>query len=1112
MANKYNIVVGVKLQTGDIQKQLDSFSKGSASFGKIAQGAKEASKHTMTFGQMLGEAYKKFAIWSVATVSWYSLVRGLKDAVQQVIALDTAFTRLKMVTQATDEQLAKMKDTYISLAREMKVGLSTITDAAETWLRTGMSAADATEALQASTVLSKDAFMEGADAASVLVAAQKAYRLEAEDLMGVVDKLTTLDTKAATTAKDLGEALALSGASASAAGFSMDKYLAILATSSEVTQQSSSVIGNAWKTLTARLRKVGAGASLDDEGEDISDVDKVLKNYGINLRDVTNGLSNMENVVQLLGERWQTYTAEQKAQIATAVAGTRQQNIFIATMENYDRVLELTEESLNSTGSAQEKFSAYQESVAAKIENLKTAWIGLADATINSDFVKWLIDAGTAMVDFAKDAGGLIPVITGLAGAIAMLKGGAVGGILGGTLLAGSVVYQIMKKNQSNWIEENVTKQNEATKELVKTQEKEANGVNELMKSYVSLVSLQEKTKEQTGELEDVTGRLAKAFGVEKKAIGESIDSYKTIMNLYQNFQLSNLENQITSLMNSSAELQVRISELQVAAQSAKNSLSSAGDWRQRQGSAGAYIYYLLEKIFNSGKMEAAQKQLEDYTNQIAGLQAQIIMTSEEGANLLSLIGETQGWDRSEEGANHLATVLKSINIILDSIKEKRDNADSATKEKLDNMLTAYEGFVNVIQAQYDTFVTSDFVLTEYYDKQLKALKEQKELEDELAKQKEEQQKIADAELKVQDALLDVEKKRAALAEAKEKRIQVFRMGRGLVYEEDTSAISSAQDDLSKSLENYQDAMENLAKVQGMQTEALIKAVENLQKAYGLALLGDEEQKARKFFQTKENLEWYKGLSQEEQLAALMQFMTPENQAKAQALWSLDEELINTVGERVRSGVFGTETGGANGAKEYLGGYSSGDGQQVAVEPTADRPSRRRETREVVRQIKEKNYSEILAYFVDEFSKWKEKLDKYNLLFGYSPFDDSSSMFNFIAEKNILWDDSMRGKALAIPESEREQFYKDVRSRVFGYHTGGIVGQPAFKSDTEMYAKLLKGEIVLPQNKFNNIIEKVKQSSSSQSTVLNIGNISLPNVDDADSFINELQKISYAKA
>ena len=370
------------------------------------------------------------------------MVRAMKDVVKQVIAIDTAFTRLKMVTQASDEQLSKMKSTYISLAREMKVSLSTVTDAAEAWLRTGMNAKDANDALQASIVLSTVAFMDGATATQYLVAAQKAYGLEAKDLMGVVDKLAILDSNAATTAADLGEALSMSASSAGLAGIELDKYLAILATTSETTQQSASNIGNAWKTILARLQQVKLGSAMDEEGQDISNVDKLLKEYNIDLLKETDNLENMEGLLDTLGERWKNYTAMQKSEIATIVAGVRQRDKLIAALNNYDRVMELTTKQAEEEGAAQKKMQDYMESTQAKIDNLKTAWTELADATLQSEWIEWFVTLGTKVLDFGKKAGGLVPVVIELAGAFALLKGG-IAGIAGGLVVGAVAVYQL---------------------------------------------------------------------------------------------------------------------------------------------------------------------------------------------------------------------------------------------------------------------------------------------------------------------------------------------------------------------------------------------------------------------------------------------------------------------------------------------------------------------------------------------------------------------------------------------------------------------------------------------------------------------------------------------
>ena len=1046
----------------EANKMTDEFGK-KARFKEIGQEMSDASKHAMTFGQMLKTAYEKFAIWSIATVSWYALVRAMKDVVKQTIEIDKAFTRLQMITLASREEIDKMKSSYIALAKEMKVSLGTVTDAAETWLRTGMNAAEANTALQASTVLSKDAFMEGADAASVLIAAQKAYKLETNDLIGVVDKLTTLDTKAATTAQDLGEALALSGASASAAGFSMDKYLALLATSSEVTQQSASVIGNAWKTLTARLRKVGAGESLDDDGEDISDVDKVLKQYGINLREVSNGMTNMENVVTALGEKWKYLNGEQKAQIATAVAGTRQQNIFIATMENYDRVLELTAESTNSAGSAMDKFNVYAESTEGKLQDLKTAWTELADATLNSDILEWFIEIGTQFLETTTKAGGLIPVIIELAGAFLMLKnigtGNVLGLVLGGAAITGAGIYQIVETIKSKK-EDDYSKLIEESNLVEESIEKEQSETQSLMGKYLELNSILEKTETQKKELANVSKELAKALDLENDAIEDNILSYETAIKGYATNIVSKLEKGVKdqqAILDATLETAKSDAEANAKAFEVINTLSlgiigaiagitSGGEWQIPKPSD-----YLDDEAVKNAQ------------NALSALETELDVARELSENLLTEGLGLDKWERSSKGVLALEQKLERLNIVMDELREKSEADDT---EAIDSLLAYYNVVLDFYKTEIKTFKSTDFVLTEYYDKRLQALKEQKELEDELAKQKENEEKRANAELKVQEATLDVEKKRAALAEAKEKRIQVFRMGKGLVYEEDTESIANAQADLNKSLENYTSAQKDLAKtiadIEGTLTEQLISAVQQLEKVYGYALANNP--KIREFFLDEENRTKYESWSQADQLAFLMQFLTVDQAKTVQAeiaamgqtavenfgLTSViadREKAINLRGEEIRAGAFGDITG--EGAS--VGNYFA------------------------------KTDAEIVQEVIDKYKLREGDRNRWGQAFKHAGVLDAYSRLS-----------------------------ADERKALKGYHTGGIVGQPAFSSDNEMYAKLLKGEIVLPQTKFNDIINKVQGVTNNDSTVISIGNISLPSVTDTDSFVNELKRISYS--
>lgn len=71
---------------------------------------------------------------------------------------------------------------------------------------------------------------------------------------------------------------------------------------------------------------------------------------------------------------------------------------FITLMLNYDKALEYTEESMNSTGQAMEKFSAYEDSVAGHTELFNKSIQDLANTAIDSGLINFFIDLGTTGV------------------------------------------------------------------------------------------------------------------------------------------------------------------------------------------------------------------------------------------------------------------------------------------------------------------------------------------------------------------------------------------------------------------------------------------------------------------------------------------------------------------------------------------------------------------------------------------------------------------------------------------------------------------------------------------------------------------------------------------
>lgn len=247
-------------------------------------------------------------------------------------------------------------------------------------------------------MLSKLGMMDANEATEKLTATLNGYKFSASQATDVVDKLVNVDLIAATSAEELATALQYVASQSSSAGISFDKMIGLIAVGSETTRLSAETIGNTWKSVLARMEQVKAGVNIDEEGESINNVEKVLSKFGIQLRDSTSEFRNMEDVLDEVGNKWNTFDSVAQAQIATAIAGTHRINTFIATMENYDTVLKYTEESQDAAGTSAQKYTAYMDSIDAKLNTLTATWEQFVNNLNQSGTFKSVIDLGTKLI------------------------------------------------------------------------------------------------------------------------------------------------------------------------------------------------------------------------------------------------------------------------------------------------------------------------------------------------------------------------------------------------------------------------------------------------------------------------------------------------------------------------------------------------------------------------------------------------------------------------------------------------------------------------------------------------------------------------------------------
>ena len=99
-------------------------------------------------------------------------------------------------------------------------------------------------------------------------------------------------------------------------------------------------------------------------------------------------------------------------------------------MENYDKALEYTNISTESSGKAMEKFNSYQDSMAAHMDNNRRALQDFSRTMLDSNFLKSIVDFGTGALDVLTDLTDKIGVLSSWGGNISNL-GSTLGAISG---------------------------------------------------------------------------------------------------------------------------------------------------------------------------------------------------------------------------------------------------------------------------------------------------------------------------------------------------------------------------------------------------------------------------------------------------------------------------------------------------------------------------------------------------------------------------------------------------------------------------------------------------------------------------------------------------------
>lgn len=386
--------------------------------------AGKTKSRTSAIGQFIDQLkgkFKSIAQYLISMAGYQEIIQQVRKGIQYVKEIDSALTELKKVTDETDETYAQFLKTASQVGSEIGSTIADFTNATADFARLGYSISEATELAKAASVYKNvgDGIENVAQATESIISTMKAFGIEAEDSMAIVDKFNEVGNNFAISSTGIGEALQRSASALYESGNTIDESIALITAANSVIQNPEQV-GTALKTLSLRLR--GAKVELEEAGEDVDGMADSVSSLQQKLLALTHGkvdimadASTFKNTTQILREMskaWEDMTDIERSAALELMGGKRQANILASIIKNYDTVDSVIESSINSQNSAYEENIKWMDSIEGKMTKFNDAVQSLWQDTLGSNAIKDVVDLGTGLVKIL-DTIGVIPSILG---------------------------------------------------------------------------------------------------------------------------------------------------------------------------------------------------------------------------------------------------------------------------------------------------------------------------------------------------------------------------------------------------------------------------------------------------------------------------------------------------------------------------------------------------------------------------------------------------------------------------------------------------------------------------------------------------------------------------
>ncbi len=285
-----------------------------------------ASENVENLGSTLSTTLLNFA----KTQAIILFRKLLNETITTLKEFDSALVEFRKVSDLSGDSLTRYTQKLARMGELTGSTMTSMVEAATEFRKSGFSDEDSARLASIAEKYRNiaDESVSAGEAASFIIAQMKAFNIEAEQAEHIIDSVNEVANNFAVSSADISKNLGNMSEIMAINNVSLEQQIGMLTGVTEITRKASSA-SRGLVMISSRLTQV-----LDENSSTGKKLTAVYDKLGIALKDESGQLRSHYEILGDLAKQWDNLSENEQKYIALTSAGARQQQNFVALMDN----------------------------------------------------------------------------------------------------------------------------------------------------------------------------------------------------------------------------------------------------------------------------------------------------------------------------------------------------------------------------------------------------------------------------------------------------------------------------------------------------------------------------------------------------------------------------------------------------------------------------------------------------------------------------------------------------------------------------------------------------------------------------------------------------------